>query len=117
LTSTDGQTWSQATTSDNSFENAYINEVRATQSGYVAIGAVLDENNPDVQTLRAWTSADGKSWRAAGPIGDPYTNYGASALGSHGLVVFTEYEDDSETEATSSASINGWFVPIDSLAP
>ena len=117
VASADGLTWVQATTSDNSFENAYMSNVYPDSSGYVAVGSTLDENDPDYQTLRAWTSADGHSWRTVGAVGAPYTDFGASALGSHGLIAITETENDTEDGSDVVSTLDAWFVPIGQLVP
>jgi hypothetical protein len=117
VTSTDGLTWTQAETADNSFENGDMTEIQASATGYVAIGSTLDDTDPNLQTLRAWTSADGHSWRMAGDIGGPFTQYGASALSSSGLVVFTANQPDSEDDTSLTSTISGWLIPLNRLTP
>jgi len=117
LSSADGLTWTQSAPSDNSFENALMSEIHPAANEYVAVGSTLDQDDPTLQTLRAWASADGHSWRSAGDIGGPFTQYGASALGSNGLVVFTADQNDIENGVDVTSTINAWLIPLDRLTP
>jgi len=118
LSSADGLTWTQSP-SDDSFQNALMTEVHAAANEYVAVGSTFDPNDPTLesQTLRAWASADGHTWRSAGDVGGSFTQYGASALGSNGLVIFTAYQPDIEDDVDVTSTISAWLVPLDRLAP
>lgn len=118
LFSSDGTTWSQANASDGSFDNALINNVHSSDSQYVAVGSTINQDDMTLQTGRVWASTDGQAWRSLGNFGGTFNQYGGSALGPGGLVVFTEDEEDANDEGTDvKATINGWLIPTAQLAP
>jgi len=118
LSSADGTNWSQTTATDGSFDNTLMNDLHATSSGYVAVGSAIDETDMTLQTGRIWLSADGTSWHSPGNFGGIFSQYGDSALGPGGLVVFTADEQDSNDEGTDvNSTIYGWLVPNDRLTP
>ena len=115
--SVDGQTWAEASDTDNSFENATLIDVHATPSGYFAVGSIASDEL-DYDSGRLWGSSDGQSWRSLGELGGPYNLYGASALTASGLYVFTAYQDTSDEDDNDiKSTVYGWFVPTDRLAP
>ncbi|HEY7025652.1 MAG TPA: hypothetical protein VH371_11905 [Candidatus Limnocylindrales bacterium] len=116
--SSDGTSWAQTSAADGSFENALMNEVHSNDSAYVAVGSTTDQDDMTYQTGRLWLSADGNSWRSLGDFGGSFNQYGASALGPGGLVIFTEDEEDANDEGTDvKSTINGWLIPPDQLVP
>ncbi len=115
--STDGNNWIQTSATDSSFDNTLINDVHSSATEYVAVGSTIDETDMTLQTARAWVSADGRSWHSLGNFGGLFSQYGASALGPTGLVVFTADESDSDELGTDvKSTIYGWFVPNSDLA-
>jgi len=118
LFSPDGTNWSQVNSSDDSFENALLNNVHSTDSQYVAVGSTINQDDMTLQTGRLWASLDGRSWRSLGDFGGSFNQYGGSALGAGGLVVFTEDEEDANDQGTDvKSTINGWIIPTAQLAP
>ena len=100
------------------FDNGLINDVHSSDSQYVAVGSTIDQDDMTLQTGRVWVSADGQAWRSLGDFGGSFNQYGGSALGPSGLVVFTEDEEDANDEGTDvKATINGWLIPTAQLAP
>jgi len=115
--SPDGQTWTQGSTTDNSFDTATLIDVHPTASGYVVVGSTTTDEL-DYDLGRVWGSADGQSWRSLGDLGGPFNLYGASALAPSGLYVFTAYQETGdEDESDMKSTVYGWFVPNDRLAP
>jgi hypothetical protein len=118
LFSSDGTNWIQVNSSDSSFENGLMNNVHSSDSQYVAVGSTVNQDDMTLQTGRVWVSADGKSWRSLGDFGGSFNQYGGSALGAGGLVVFTEDEEDANDQGTDvKSTINGWIIPTAQLAP
>jgi hypothetical protein len=118
VASADGSTWTQTNAPDNSFDNAILNDIHTTPSGYVAVGSTLDDEDMTYQTGRLWASADGKTWRSLGTFGGAFSQYGASAMAPGGLVVFTEDEQDSNDEGTDvNSTLYGWYIPNATLTP
>lgn len=118
LFSPDGINWSQGTATDGSFENTQMEELHSSLSTYVAVGSTIDDLDMTLQTGVMWTSGDGKSWRSLGNFGGVFSQYGASALGAAGLVVFTANEQDAGDAGTDlKSTIYGWFVPSAQLVP
>lgn len=115
--SSDGTNWTAASASDDSFRDGVLVDVHSSSSAYVAVGGTLDEDDPTLETGRVWVSADGRSWHSPGSFGGPFTQYGASALGPAGLVVFTEDQNDAENDIDITSTINAWLVPATALAP
>jgi hypothetical protein len=116
--SSDGVNWSQATASDGSFENVDIEDLNASPTEYVAVGSTTSEDEDiTLRTGRIWVSADGKSWRSLGNFGGVFSQYGASALGPNGLVVFTSNEVEVGDEGDVASTIYGWFIPTAALTP
>ena len=117
LFSADGVTWTQAQATDGTFDGTELNDVHASANGYVAVGYSISDDLT-FAAARAWVSADGQSWRSPGTFGGPFDQYGGSALGSSGLVVFTESQGYSNDVATDvKSTINGWLIPTAQLAP
>jgi hypothetical protein len=116
--SADGANWSQAIANDNSFDNALINNVFSSGTGYVGVGSTINADDMTLQMGRVWASADGKSWSSLGDFGGTFNQYGDSALGPQGLVIFTEDEEDANDQGTDvKSTINGWMIPTAQLAP
>jgi hypothetical protein len=117
--SADGTNWAQGQASDNSFDNTLMNDLHSNASGYIAVGSTIDETDMTLQTARIWVSADGRSWRSLGEFGGSFSQYGDSALGPNGLVVFTADQQDSGDDETLdvTSTINGWYIPVDKLTP
>jgi len=117
--SADGVTWTQATASDASFDDTLIDDLHSSSTEYVAIGSTVDPNDMSLQTGRVWVSANGQSWRSSGAFGGTFSQYGDSALGPNGLVVFTADQQDAggDNNVDVNSTIYGWFIPNDKLAP
>jgi hypothetical protein len=118
LWSSDGINWSQATPSDNSFEDADIDDVYATANGYVAVGSTVGDADVTKLNGRVWVSADGRSWHSLGQFGGTFDQLSASAFGPAGLVIVTS--DQLETDDENGdvvTSLHGWFMPASSLTP
>jgi len=117
LQSPDGLSWSQGSASDGSFDGGLLIEVHPTADGYVATGYVPDPEDYGIQTGWLWASADGQAWRGLGQIGDPFSQYGATAVGPPGLIFFSAAQEDTGDDLGVDSKINSWFVPLDQLAP
>jgi hypothetical protein len=116
--SSDGTTWSQSTASDGSFDNTLLDDVHSTASEYVAVGSSVSDVDMTLQTGGVWVSQDGRTWRTLGAFGGLFSQYGDSALGPSGLVIFTADEQDSNEDGTDvNSTIYGWFIPTSQLAP
>ena len=115
--SADGVTWTQTMAGDSSFANTQLNDIHSSSSVYVAVGSILDQTDFTLQTGRILVSGDGKTWRALGNFGGVFSQYGGSALGTSGLVLFTANEQDNADGTDLSSTIYGWFVPAAQLVP
>jgi hypothetical protein len=117
LHSADGSSWSQATDSDSSFGDAQLEEVHALPggTGYVAVGYRLDVEDFTAQLGKLWISADGVSWRSLQEFGTTASLYNTSAMGPHGLVIFSAEEDESAEEIDTGVS--AYFVPLSEMTP
>ena len=117
VASADGTSWAQTVASDGSFQDSLLTDVHSAANEYVSVGSTLDSNDPTLQTGRIWASADGQRWRSLGDFGGPFSQYGASALGASGLVVFTADQAESENDYDIRSTIYGWFLPTNRLGP
>jgi hypothetical protein len=117
LQSADGSAWSQATDSDSSFGDSQLEEVHALpdDSGYVAVGYRLDVEDFTAQLGKLWISTDGTSWRSLREFGTTASLYNTSAMGPHGLVIFSAEEDESAEEIDTGVS--AYFVPLSEMTP
>jgi hypothetical protein len=115
----DAMNWVQTGASDGSFESALMQELHAVPGGYIAVGYTLelDAGGDAIQVGRAWLSADGQSWRTIGQVGGNFSQYGASEVGSAGLVFFTADQSNFTEEGDVTSVIQAWFVPSSSLTP
>lgn len=119
LFSSDGVNWSQTSASDGSFAGSQLWDAHANGSGFVAVGATIADDEQGTQTSRVWVTADGQTWKSAGEFGGSFDQYGASAFGPQGLVVFTMDQKDSEANGGYDliSTVNGWLIPPDGLTP
>ncbi len=116
--SADGTNWTQTNASDGSFDNSLINDIHSSSTEYVAVGSTISEIDMTLQTGRVWVSADGQAWRSLGDYGGLFSQYGDSAIGPDGLLIFTEDEQDSDDTGTDvKSTIYGWIVPAVQLGP
>lgn len=115
--SADGVTWTAGASSDGSFAGSGLLEVHGLPGGgYVGVGFTPRDDDFTIQDGHAWLSADGLTWGRHASLGASFTQFGGSAMGSSGLVVFTAQQDELDDESVSSI-ISGWFAPTSALAP
>jgi len=117
MSSADGTTWTVASSSDTTFSNTQLNDIHSSASAYVTVGSSVDDTDFSLQTAGIWVSGDGKTWRSLGNFGGQFSQYGGSALGPTGLVLFTANEQDTNDGSDINSTIHGWFVPSAQLVP
>ncbi len=115
--SSDGSNWTQTMTGDPAFANTQFNDIHSSSSVYVAVGSTTDDSDFTLQNGNIYVSGDGRTWRTLGAFGGVFSQYGGSALGPSGLVLFTANEQDNEDGSDLNSTIYGWFLPAAQLTP